>query len=442
MKSWRRNPDPRPCTDQGPKDGGGVIAVRRRHRPVYRRWLAWLVLSVVIGAWGPAVRAASVHLTLVDGSTAQGEFQRIRDGRMTIAVQGASQTFSMDDVIEVQLPASPIVESEAPAVFYLADGGRLFGALASEDQDALTTESVLGAGLAIRFDRLAGVRLGDPEALPAAAAVFAQTLGQRLAGQDMLVALGEEQVRVLPGRLTRLGPEGGAFLFGDRERTFSIDKAFGVIFAAGVRAEPTGPVLVGLVDGSEVSGMLRSADERSLVLDSSLGRELAIDLSKVAVLRVRSRRVVYLSDLPTHSERVEGRLHRPSPVRRDLNAAGRPLSLNGVVYSKGLGVVSRAELVFELNGKFERFVSAVGIDDGVRPRGSVVFVIQGDGRELYSSGLLTGADAAREINIGVQDVQFLSLVVDYGDDLDLSDMANWAGARLLRPSPDPATPTQ
>ncbi len=419
-----------------------MTSLRRRNRFDCRVWMVSLFISGVLGVSGPVSRAATVQLSLVDGSTAQGEFQGIHDGRMTITVQEAPRTFSMEDVIQVRLPASSIVRPGGTAVFHLADGGRLYGTLAGEGQDALTVRSVLGPDLAIRFDRLAGVRLGDAAALPAAAEVFAQTLAQRRTGQDMLVALGEEQVRVLPGRLTRLGPEGGAFLFGDRERAFSIDKAFGVIFAAGARSESMYPATVVLVDGSEVSGTLRSAEERSLRLDASLGQEVVIALAEVAVVRMRSRRVVFLSDLATHSERVEGRLHRPSPVRRDVNAAGGPLSLNGIVYPKGLGVISRAELIFELGGEFERFVSAVGIDDGVRPRGSVVFVVQGDGRMLYSSGLLTGTDAARELNVDVQGVEFLTLLVDYGDDLDLSDMANWAGARLLRPSPDPATPTQ
>lgn len=442
MKSWRRNPDPRVRPAEGRICRGNIPPLRRRSR--FACWVGatFLVLAGVVGGSGSAARAASIELSLVDGATARGEWQGVREGRLTISVHGASRTFALDDVVGARLLSASSVEPALPAVFFLADGGRLYGGLAGEGQDALSVRSLVGEALAIRFDRLAGVRLGDPVALPAAAEVFAQTQRQRLAGQDLLVALGEEQVRVLPGRLIRLGPEGGAFRFGDRERTFTIDKAFGVIFATGARPEPTYPVTVALVDGSEVSGSLRSADERSLTLYSSLELDLVIPLEKVAALRLRSSRVVYLSDLPTRSERVEGRLHRPGPVRRDLNATGGAMMLGGVVYPKGLGVHSRAELIFDLGGKFERFVSVVGIDDGVRPRGSVEFVVQGDERELFSSGLLTGTDAPRELNVDVRGVEFLTLLTNYGDDLDLADVANWAGARLLRPSPDPNVPTQ
>ncbi|MFQ5463654.1 MAG: NPCBM/NEW2 domain-containing protein, partial [Phycisphaerae bacterium] len=69
-----------------------------------------------------------------------------------------------------------------------------------------------------------------------------------------------------------------------------------------------------------------------------------------------------------------------------------------------------------------------------RPRGSVVFRLNGDGAVLFDSGTLTGRSEAQTVSVDVRDVDKLSLIVDYADAMDLSDHAVWAGARLIGPA--------
>ncbi|MCH8146858.1 MAG: NPCBM/NEW2 domain-containing protein, partial [Planctomycetes bacterium] len=83
---------------------------------------------------------------------------------------------------------------------------------------------------------------------------------------------------------------------------------------------------------------------------------------------------------------------------------------------------------------YERFAATIGIDDFVRPGGSVVFRVIGDGRVLFESGEITGRDAPRAIRVDMVGVKLLTLLVDLGEGLDLSDHADWAGARLIRPA--------
>jgi endo-alpha-N-acetylgalactosaminidase len=94
---------------------------------------------------------------------------------------------------------------------------------------------------------------------------------------------------------------------------------------------------------------------------------------------------------------------------------------------------SKGEVSYSLGGEYESFVATIGLDDAVRPRGSVVFKVLGDGRELFHSGLITGADPSRDIRVPVNKAQVLTLAVGYGDELDLSDYADWGNARLIRP---------
>ncbi len=131
-------------------------------------------------------------------------------------------------------------------------------------------------------------------------------------------------------------------------------------------------------------------------------------------------------------------MHRSWPVRFDQSLSGGPLSIGGRVFEKGLGVHSLTELIFEIAGNFETFVATIGIDDSVRPRGSVVFRILGDSKVLFDSGAVTGADPPRDIIVDVIGVRTLTLTVDYADELDLCDHADWGDARLLKaPKPTP-----
>ncbi len=68
----------------------------------------------------------------------------------------------------------------------------------------------------------------------------------------------------------------------------------------------------------------------------------------------------------------------------------------------------------------------------MRPRGSVVFRVRGDGRLLFESGETTGSDPPREIAVDVAGVRRLTLECDESGDLDLGDHADWAAARLIR----------
>ena len=74
---------------------------------------------------------------------------------------------------------------------------------------------------------------------------------------------------------------------------------------------------------------------------------------------------------------------------------GRPLTIGGVSYVKGLGVHAYSEIRYQLAGICTAFDAIVGVDDEVGANGSVVFNLFGDGTQIYTSGLLTGSSTWR-----------------------------------------------
>jgi glucose/arabinose dehydrogenase len=154
----------------------------------------------------------------------------------------------------------------------------------------------------------------------------------------------------------------------------------------------------------------------------------------------RKRQVVYLSDLPF----VGTPTNKWGPVERDLSNGenlqgdGKPITLNGTIYPKGFGVHADSEIVIDLGGKYESFLSDVGLDDEVGNAGTVDFQVWVDGAKLYDSGLMIGETPAKTANVDVRGKSQLRLVASTGGDDGTLDHADWAGARLVVPE-TPAT---
>lgn len=162
-----------------------------------------------------------------------------------------------------------------------------------------------------------------------------------------------------------------------------------------------------------------------------------IDLPGALVKRVeiRSRRVVWLSELAPHRVREQAVAGRPLAWRRDRSVVGGPIRLGGVEYRRGLGVRAPSQLEYNLPDQVETFVAMVGLDDAAQGRGVCEVAVMGDGPEPLWQASMRGGEAPRAIAIPMRGVRRLTLVVQPGPHLDLADFVDWADARLVKASP-------
>ena len=138
----------------------------------------------------------------------------------------------------------------------------------------------------------------------------------------------------------------------------------------------------------------------------------------------------YLSDL-TWTSSTNGW----GPVEKDRSNGekgagdGKPITLNTVVYPKGLGTHAASDVRYTISG-CTSFQTDIGLDDEVGPNGSVVFQVYLDGTIAYDSGTMTGSTATKTINLDVTGKSELRLVVTNGGDTADYDHADWANARI------------
>lgn len=151
--------------------------------------------------------------------------------------------------------------------------------------------------------------------------------------------------------------------------------------------------------------------------------------------------VHYLSDLAWTSA-----LNGAGPVERDRSHGGAaagdggPLTLRGVTYAKGLGVLALSDLRVSLGGACSSFSAVVGVDDDVQGGGTVLAGVIADGRLAWVSPLVTGVSPPMPVTIDLTGVSELRLVVVDAGDGAVNDEVDWADARVACAGPGAAPP--
>ncbi len=107
------------------------------------------------------------------------------------------------------------------------------------------------------------------------------------------------------------------------------------------------------------------------------------------------------------------------------------ITLRGIPYAKGLDVHAASDVRYNLGAACSGyFVSDVGVDDEVDGQGSVVFQVFLDGVKAYDSGVVSGIDPRKSVNVSVAGKNELQLVVTDGGDGKSYDHADWANAQV------------
>lgn len=111
-------------------------------------------------------------------------------------------------------------------------------------------------------------------------------------------------------------------------------------------------------------------------------------------------------------EELDYSQHRDQ-LRPKLSVKGTPLTIAGRTYDHGFGGVSRVQLLIRLEGRAQRLLATVGIDDVEDSNGSKEFQVWLDDRPVYSSGPLRKGQAA-SLDVDLRGAVLMELVVGHG----------------------------
>lgn len=139
----------------------------------------------------------------------------------------------------------------------------------------------------------------------------------------------------------------------------------------------------------------------------------------------------YLSDLPRLSaSNGYGPVEKDTSNGESAAGDGKPLTIGGQVFTKGLGAHASSSVEYYAGGACSTVTASVGVDDETGAKGSVAFEIWSDGTKAASTGVLTNDMAAQSVSADVSGAQVVRLVVtDGGDGVDY-DHADWGDLRI------------
>ncbi|MDR2168516.1 MAG: NPCBM/NEW2 domain-containing protein [Planctomycetaceae bacterium] len=120
------------------------------------------------------------------------------------------------------------------------------------------------------------------------------------------------------------------------------------------------------------------------------------------------------------------------------SVANQPIKINGKTYERGVGSHSPSNIVITLPPSNCVFSAEVGINDEVDGKNAEMeFLVYGDDKLLWRSGILSTADEPKKCEVKLENVKNLRLIQSSGPNNDLNnDHGDWADAKIVFDNPN------
>ncbi|NUS05244.1 MAG: alpha-galactosidase, partial [Nonomuraea sp.] len=172
-----------------------------------------------------------------------------------------------------------------------------------------------------------------------------------------------------------------------------------------------------------------TAEPKNYELTFTQGGQTAVAV--VTVARAPGSGRTFLSDVAwTSAKNYFGPVEKDTSNGEKAAGDGRPITIEGVRYAKGLGTHAPADIEFYTAGRCSKVEFQAGIDDEVGAAGSVDFEVWADGGRVAHTGVLTGAMPARALTADIEGARYVRLVATNGGDNATSDHADFADAAI------------
>lgn len=378
-------------------------------------------------------------LRTVDGRSLSGSLVVDADGKAVLTNQAGSTTLTVDEFATFEAANVVAERLEAPHRLWLRSGGELpvtkfGGAPAGDGQPArLVVETPTRLRLefplaTVRALRQGGLERPEPR-------LFRDDLAKPAANDDLLyVVQGGKQQRSSV-TITGVRADGVDFLLRGEAYEFDLKGVAAVVFGANTGLAPDRQgrprTRLELRRGEVFEGRLLGLDATTVRCRLDEGVEVVVPADQLLRLAVQSDRLAWLGDLPAKISQTPA-FDRTWEPTYDRSLGGPGFQLGGVAFTRGIGLVPRTRLEYELGGRFDVFEATIGIDDRGGPEAHAIFRVFVDGVVAFESAAKTRGLPPEAIRVPLKKAQRLAIEVDFGKNFDLGDHCVFADARVLQ----------
>lgn len=379
--------------------------------------------------------AGETTVVTVDGNSQAGTLTSLSAQGATLIVAGRAVTIAQGDIQEIQFaqPGPDVMARNDQALILTARGCQLPASEIRVTQGRVTFSTALTGPVGMGIEQVTMILLADVRNAPRTLLEQLDKLALPASAEDCLLVRGKpgEYVPVF-GALKAIGDGKVTFNYDREDRTIDLAKV-AMIRLAQVAQSAAGPrgIAIGS-DGARLAFEGVSMSDGRLRLAGTCAGEVELPVDRLASVQFRSDSVAYLADLKPLAVEQSGTFDLVFEYRRDQSTAGKPLTLDGRVFRHGLGLHSRCKLTYALDGQYRQLVAVAGIDDAVRPAGSVMLSVLADDKPLLPATKLTGKDKALPLRLDLTGAKTLTILVEFGDALDIGDHVDLAEAKLIK----------
>lgn len=398
--------------------------------------LALLALSALLTA---AAGGQSIMVT-TDGSTHRGTLEALGPGGAQLRADGQVVKLPAAALAEIQFLAAetaPASKTDGAAIVTRRGDRLALTGVLTLSQGRLGLATALTGPAMMPLEQAELILLPSPGSSAAKAEAQLKALSFSAGAEDVMVVRSDAGELVpVAGALRGIAGGKVTFRYEQSDRTMDLAKVLAIRLAAvGPTTRPAAkPALPGealSADGTRlVFDAVRLVNGRLELLGTALG-DVAVPREAVTTLLLRSENVTYLGDLTPVAIEQAGTFDRAWPHRVNGSTLGGPLQLGGRTYSRGLGLHSRCRLTYALDGQYARFVALAGIDDK-SPHGDATLTVLADEKPLLEAVRLAGGEKPVPVRLDVSGAKTLTILVEFGQTLDVGDHVDLADARLLK----------
>jgi hypothetical protein len=393
-----------------------------------------MVFCAALAAQSPPVG----RLATIDGRSSTGALTVAADGKVQLVGAAGETVLALDEILSFEPEAVVLAPVDAPHRVWLRSGVelpavRLAGLPVGDGAPSrLLVELPAGATVELPIGSLAAVRHGGPERPQQPS--FDGDRVDPPANNDLLYVV--KDGKASRSSVTVTGLLDGKIDFDLRGRAFDFDLAgvTGIVFgkntgfAADRFQKPRASLE--LTTGERLDGrLLGFGSEVRLQLDE--GAVVRVPGARVFRLGIASDRLRWLSELTPSVEQTPA-FDRTWPWTVDRSIAGPGFQIGGKAFSRGIGLVPRTRLTYDLGGNYDVFEAFVGIDDRGGPQAHAVFRVLVDDKVAYESTGRTRGQPPELVRVELGKCRRLAIEVDFGKNYDLGDYCAFADARVVR----------
>ena len=388
-----------------------------------------------------SISAPELQVKPLNGPAIQGKLISLNRTHLTVATTDGEKSLPVKELATASIIPPPQLVNAKPSVWvHLTDGSMVHGTNYVLKDKKILLKLLDGETLELAPGVIRNVRFQAFD--KKSREQFDRIVSAEQAGGDVIIirrpgkALDE-----LDGIVRDINADTVLFEFDGDKIPVLREKVFGIRYyqATGKKLPPA---LCQIQDTSGSRWLVQAASIKAdqVEFQTVSGVSWRLPVSALINLDFSSGNLVYLSDLTaTHVEWIpylgtrlaSSRLSKLYEPRQDRNFSGQPLQLGDQTYTKGLAIHSRTTLIYRLTDAHKSFQAVAGIDPAMRDNGNVELVIRGDDKELFRQSI-SGKDAPITINLDISGVRRLSILVDFGQQLDIADHLYLCDARITK----------